>query len=57
MQCEYCGQTATKIAYYGDDDTCLGGGQGVVYTCDDHVSPCNLPGDPHARFDREEKID
>lgn len=56
MKCDYCEAAATKVAYYGDEDTVIGGGMGAVYTCQDHTSPCNLPSDPHTSCVREESI-
>lgn len=56
MMCDYCDSEATRVSYYGDDETVVGGGQATIYHCDHCSSPCSHPGDPYATFDREESL-
>ena len=56
MKCDYCDAVATKVAYYGDEATVVGGGQARVAVCGRCIAPCNHPGDPHASFTHEEEI-
>lgn len=55
-KCSYCDSPATRISYYGDEETVVSGGRATIYHCDRCISPCSHPGDPHASFDGEESI-
>lgn len=55
--CEYCGAIATRISYYGDENTIVGGGLGTIFVCDRCIPPCQFPGDPHASYVRESVIE
>lgn len=55
--CLYCGMPAVSVAWYGDDDACFGGGPAPVFLCGSCPSPCNHPGDPHAGYVSEERLD
>lgn len=50
MICENCDSPATRLAFYGDEDTVVGGGQARIYLCDKCMAPCHHHGDPHAGF-------
>jgi len=54
--CEYCDSEATRVAYYGDEDTCVGGGQATVHLCAECWPPCQCPADPHASYTHEEEV-
>lgn len=56
QMCDSCNAAATRIAYYGDDETIAGMGQGIMYLCASCRPSNRLPGDPRASYDRIENL-
>lgn len=50
--CDYCDSPATRRAYYGDEDTLVGGGLATVALCRTCTPPSRHPADPHAGYVR-----
>lgn len=56
ITCDFCERPATIVAYYGDERTIIGGGQGRHYVCDHCPSPLNFAPDPHASYTHEAQL-
>ena len=54
--CDFCGDPADRIAWYGDDGSRFGGGQLPIFLCGACTAPCNHYADQHAGYDREEAL-